>query len=241
VAARRALGGVARVTELHRDERSLHLIEDARRDVRYAFRSLGRSPAFSLVTIGTLAMGIGSATAIFCALYTVLLKQPPNARSGRTLRIVENATTSSPAANTEPRTVNLSADELAEIRRARSVARASIGTLSFMTIVGGNETARLEGARVSAESSQMGGVSALVRRRLEERDEAADSDRTIVLSEGVWRRYFGEDPGVLGRVLTLEDVFAREPPAPYVVVGVMPATIRDRHENPFLDPVQAPC
>src|SRR5262245_5453361 len=88
-ARRRALaafGGVERYTEAHRDARWL---DDTLRDVRYAFRSLRRSPAFTASAAAVLALGIGSSTAIFSAVDAVLISRLPYPNDDRLMRIVE--------------------------------------------------------------------------------------------------------------------------------------------------------
>jgi hypothetical protein len=65
LAAKRAIGGVDRVKELHRQARSFAWLDDARNDMRYAWRTLGRNRGFTAVTVLTLALGIGMTTAIF--------------------------------------------------------------------------------------------------------------------------------------------------------------------------------
>ena len=76
-AALRSFGGVAQVQEVHRDMRSFPWLEDARRDIHYALRSLKRTPGFAVVAILTLALAIGAATAIFSVTEVALLRPVP--------------------------------------------------------------------------------------------------------------------------------------------------------------------
>jgi hypothetical protein len=67
-----ALGGVEQTRELHRDARGLPWLEDLARDIRFALRGLAKTPGFTLVAVLTLALGIGSCTAIFSVINRVL-------------------------------------------------------------------------------------------------------------------------------------------------------------------------
>jgi len=74
LAAKRAFGGMAQAKDLHRDARSFVWLNDARRDLRYAIRTLCRAPGFAAVAILALALGIGANTAIFSAIDAILIR-----------------------------------------------------------------------------------------------------------------------------------------------------------------------
>ena len=78
-AAMLRFGGPMQLKEQHRDDRGLPFLDTTLQDIRYGFRALRRNPAFALVAIGTLAIGIGAGTAVFTIARAVLLRPLPYA------------------------------------------------------------------------------------------------------------------------------------------------------------------
>ena len=79
-AARREFGGIAHAKESYRDERGLPWLETTARDLRYAWRGLGRSPGFAAAAVVSLALGIGANTAVFSLFHALMLRLLPVAR-----------------------------------------------------------------------------------------------------------------------------------------------------------------
>src|SRR5215472_7225591 len=91
-AARLALGGVEQTKELHREARSFTSIDDLKRDVRYALRTLAKSPGFTFAVIAILGIGIGANTAMFTVLNGVVLKPLEYPDANRIVRVNSRST-----------------------------------------------------------------------------------------------------------------------------------------------------
>jgi predicted permease len=230
-------GDPLRWKEQAREARGLGWIQDLRADVQYAFRQMRRAPGFTGVVIATLALGIGANTAIFTVVHAVLLKPLPYEDADLLVRLVENVPAADSTTGARRRGVSMSVAELHELRgRTGAISHAGLASLSFVVISGGEETVRLEGARYSPAIFQMRGVRPLLGRVFDAGDEVPGGDGVIILSHVAWRRYFGGEPAVLGRTLTLEDAFARDAPRRHSVIGVMPQTFEPGGQNQFWIP-----
>ncbi|HLP24190.1 MAG TPA: ABC transporter permease [Acidobacteriota bacterium] len=178
-------------------------------DLRFALRSLAKTPGTSLTFIFILALGIGANTAVFSVVEAVLLRALPYERP-RELVAVHSAAAS------EVGLFNLA--EFSEYReRSRSFAGlAALG--SFNTnLVDGGEAQLVQGLRVSPQLFEMLGVTPRRGRLLTAGDESAGAEKVAVISEEFWQARFGGRDDVLGRVVRLSGELR-------TIVGVVPAS-----------------
>lgn len=177
-------------------------------DLKFAFRSLAKTPGTSLTFILILALGIGSNTAVFSVVEAVLLRSLPYERPQELFAVRS-------AAASEVGLFNLA--EFCEYRdRSRSFAGlAALG--SFNTnLVDGGEAQLVQGLRVSPQLFEMLGVKPRRGRLLTVEDEAAAAAKVAVISEEFWAARFGARDDVIGRVVRLSGELR-------TIVGVVPA------------------
>lgn len=176
-------------------------------ELLHAGRLLRRHPAFSLVAILTLGVGIGAATLVFSLVRTALLRELPFTEPDRLVWIYN--------ARTERDRAPFSIPDLEDYRRdARSLAGLAVFTNWTANLTGIGAAERLEGTRVSGNFFELLGAIPLLGRTVRSSDEEGDM-RVAVLTHGLWQRRFGGDPRIVGRTVSLNG-------AAYLVIGVMP-------------------
>jgi putative ABC transport system permease protein len=214
LAARRALGGVARAKELHRDARSFRWLNDLRQDTRFAVRALLRAPGFTAVVVGTLALGIGANTAIFSVVHAVLLRSLPYPGADRFVRIAIQFDPDD-GSGVKTSAAPVSFQDL-EVLRSRSRTLSNLGTYTAeaVTLSGRGEAVEVNGVRISPQVMAMLEATPLMGRLLEPREEAAGLNRVAVISYSMWQRRLGADDDILGKAIVLDGTH-------YEVVGVM--------------------
>ena len=195
LAARRSFGGVDQAKEYQRDARSFRWIDDARKDSAFAVRSLLGSPSFTIAAVLTIAIGIGTTTAIYSVVDRVLLDPLPFADGDRlvVLREPERA----------PTTPGLSYQEFLEWRsRTTTLSGMSTAGMNPQVIMPTREgTARLTGGIVSTNYFEVLGVNAAIGRTIVSADET--NPDVVVLSHNTWQTYFRSDPAAVGSVIEL--------------------------------------
>lgn len=185
-------------------------------DLRYALRTLLRSPGFALAAVLTLTLGIGANTAIFSVVNAVLLRPLPYAEPDGLVRVLHRAPEDGFAVTSGA----FSPQDFEDLKRDNAVyqplaAYHFIPGQSEVILSGGGEPQELNAAFVSADFFPALGMPASLGRTPQAEENVPGADRVVVLSDGFWRRRFGSDAGVVGRTLTLDG-------DPFTVVGVMP-------------------
>ncbi len=209
--AMRDFGGVDRYREQVREARWGTGLQDGFRDARYAVRALIRRPTYSLLVLGTLAVGIGATTALFTIVDGILLKPLPYPEPEQVIR-VENSWNGSPQARLSPPEHLDLVDQLEDWPGMGSYTFGS----ATLTHDGPAERARV--AFVTAGVLEALAISpAMGRVFTEEEDNSAAA--VMILTDGYWRSRFGADPDIIGKTVQVSG-FERE------VIGVFPPEFR---------------
>lgn len=210
--ARLALGGPEQVKEQCRDVRTTRWLEDLWQDLRYTLRTLRQKPGFTAVTLLTLALGSGATSVMFTVINSVLLR---------------------PLAYPEPEklmTAHEHTDKYGDQwgfaypsfrdfqRESRSLALAA-WTYGGGTVSEPGEPEYVSGRQISAELFSVLGVRVPRGRAFRPADDQPGSAPSIIISDSLWRRRFGESPMAIGKPLVVDGMS-------YVVVGVAPAGLQ---------------
>jgi predicted permease len=207
--ARLRAGGSAQAMEALRDQRGLPWLDDLGRDVRYGLRNLRASPGFALVTIATLALGIGANTAIFSIVNAALLRPLPFPEPDRLVAVYSV----NPSPNGGLWTV-APADYRDWREQSSTIERLTAYSGSGLSVWLGERPENVLSARVTANFFETLGVAPLLGRGFQPEDEVT-ATATVVLSHRFWQSRLGGDPAIVGTSL-------RTAAGPVTVVGVMP-------------------
>ncbi|MEX2284700.1 MAG: ABC transporter permease [Gemmatimonadota bacterium] len=203
-----AFGSMDMNREAMRDGRGSRWFDDAGTDIRYTLRWLRRSPAFTVVAVLTLALGIGALTAIFAVVNTVLLEPLPYAESDR-LAVIYGRHVEHGDGN------NISYPDYESWQeRVKSFSSLGIFQWESHTISGDGAAERLAGADVSSELFPILGVEPMLGRSIT-KEEQRQRQRVAILGYGLWQRRYAGERSILGRAIQVNG-------EPHTVIGVMP-------------------
>ncbi|MCK5653317.1 MAG: ABC transporter permease, partial [Gemmatimonadetes bacterium] len=211
--ARRAalvsFGGVERFKERARDARGGRLLDDLLQDLRYAFRTLSKSPGFTLAAIFILAIGIGANTAVFSLLHTVLIRPLPYPEADRLLAIESTADNGN-------ETMPLSYADMLDLESlSRTVDEIGGAWYTNFTFTGDEGPERIPGSEVTANFNEVLGVEPILGRSFRPEEQTPGAARVVLIGAGLWQRRYGSDPDIVGKVITTGG-------SPSTIVGVMP-------------------
>ena len=177
-------------------------MESLVRDVRYAFITLRRAPGLTLTVLLTLALGVGTTTAVFSVVHAVLLAPLPYPESAQLVRLwEEHPGGQSPAGNRwlSLRTRLAWKDQSATIEDA-----GAYGSYDYLVRQTGFEPSRLHGATVSPSVFRLLRVTPASGRFFVEGEDAAAAAPVVVLSDRMWRDRFAADPASVGQTLEID-------------------------------------
>ncbi|MEX2301304.1 MAG: ABC transporter permease [Bryobacterales bacterium] len=185
------------------------------RDVRYAFRTLGREPGFFAVAVLIIGLGIGATTAMFSVVNPILLQQLPFQQPERLVRV---ANTGSGGLSS----VTSRASNLRDWRRLSESFEDIAGYFAFFdygsyNLVGQGEPERLVGVGVTENFLPLLGVQPQLGRNFVSEECIWNGRPAALLTHSLWERRFASDPAIVGQSITLND-------KPTTVVGVLPAS-----------------
>jgi putative ABC transport system permease protein len=208
-AARLELGSAEAIKEEVRATGWENALETCWQDLRYAVRTLRKSPGFTLVAVLTLALGIGANAALFSIVNTVLLQPLPFKDPSRLMMLFEGL----PQIGS-PKIPFSTPDFTVFKRGQRSFAGVGAVQDKEFEVSGKGEPERVIGARISASIFPMLGIAAALGRFFTA-EEDVPGRNVAVLSYALWQRRYGRRPDIVGETIELDR-------QPYLVIGVMP-------------------
>jgi predicted permease len=192
------------------------------RDVRFGVRGLLRTPGFSLLAVGSLALGIMATTAIYSVLHAVVLDPFPYKDVDRLMSVRVSSLTQRGSRT------GYFVDEFVEIAERSTIFEGVIAsTISDVLWTGDGDPQRLRGNHGTFNTFDVMGVPPLIGRTPVASDARPGAEPVVVLGYRFWQRQFGGDPGVLGRQLRLNDTVR-------TVIGVMPKRFMWRGADVYL-------
>jgi putative ABC transport system permease protein len=209
--AKREFGNVGLVHEISRDQwgRFGTWTERLGQDVRFAMRTLRRAPAFAIVAILTIALGIGASTAIFSVINATLLHPLPFPRPEQLVRVEDDL------AGLGARDVGMSVPEWQDLQRSGVFEHISPTWFDDNNMTGLARAQRVALLIVAPNYFTLLGVKPQLGVTFDPSDATPGFNEQAVISDGLWMRAFGGDSNVIGRVVQLDS-------DSYRIVGVMP-------------------
>lgn len=180
-------------------------------DLRYALRTMAKTPGLTAVLAITLALGIGASTTIFSVVNSVVLKPLPYQEPDRLVRVYTEFVSA-----LSLKKFWVSAPEFDDLQReCRSCEAVGAWSKGTASLAGGDRPVRVDATYATHQLLPLLGVQPMLGRFFDKSEDRPGDPTVVVLGHDVWQRAFGGDPGIVGRKISLDAM-------PVTVVGVMP-------------------
>ncbi len=190
-----------------------NLVNTTLADARHSLRRLRQAPGFALLSVLTLAIGIGASTAIFSAVNPILFEPLPYRQPDRILSIWDRGV--------DGTRLDVTFGTYREVlERNRSLDAVAVMKPWLPVVMGSDRPERLTGQRVSSGYFRVLSTPPSLGRAFLAAEDLPTGANVVILSDRLWRRRFNADPAILGRPITLDDTS-------FTVVGIMPAAFED--------------
>ena len=186
-------------------------------DLRYGLRMLVKNPAFSVIAIATLALGIGANTALFSVINGVLLNPLPYPQADRLVALYSKTVEFSRSSISYPNFLDWQRDN-------KSFAALAAYRSDSLNLTGQGEAERLRTAMVSWTFFPVLGVNPAMGRNLTEQDDKLGAGPVALISDSLWKRKFAESRDVVGKTVSLKAKL-------YTIIGVLPASFHFEGNN----------
>jgi putative ABC transport system permease protein len=195
-------------------EHRLRFIETLVQDLRFAVRILTKSPGFTAIVIGTIAVGVGATTAIFILVDSSLLHPLAYPRPQQLVHIQADLP------GVAAQDIGISVPELQDLQHSGLFQYVSAYIFASVNLTGSAQPARVAMKGVTPAYFAVLGVEPQLGHSFDPNDATPGFNLDVIISDGLWKRAFGSDPQILGRSLRLDN-------DAYRIIGVMPPGFRD--------------
>ena len=211
-------GSRQQVRESLWQQNSVTLVASALRDLKYAARTLSRSPGFTLIAIVVMALGIGANTALFTVVRCVLLNPLPYSDPSQLVSLFEQSRDHTyPDPNVLPVDAGSFAEWQSSAAGAAKLAMVSPWQQYNVSAEGGKLPEQIDAAWCSWNFFPTLGVAPAIGRAFTADDDRPGAEAAVILSAGFWKRRYSGDPAIVGKKIWLDA-------KPYTVIGVMPSS-----------------
>jgi putative ABC transport system permease protein len=208
-------GGVTQTKEEIRDQNSWRVVDSILRDLRFAMRSLRRTPVFALTAAVVLGLGIGTNATVFTIVNTVLLRPLPFERADDIVQVRRRTPSGSGGSFAMHDYLALTTQRGA----LSALAILDVFSAGRYTLLTADAAETITACRASAQFFGVLGVAPVRGRLFTDGDDVPGRTLTAVMTNAFWSRRFASDPAIVGTTLTVGG-------RPYIVIGVAPDAVR---------------